>query len=233
VKGARGHPILDRVGDAGFDALGWFRPGQDDGVPEIDGASAATVLLIGNAGPRMFARFASERAPLENGLDDWTRTVVDLLAGHCRASALYPFEKPPLPFLAWARRARCGHVSPLGLNIHPVYGLWHAFRAALLFAWDPGFPAMKAGPSPCDTCIDRPCLTACPVGAFSREGYDVAACARHLLVPAGSNCMDGGCLARLACPVGVEYCYAPDQMRFHMAAFRRAQGLPLEPTHKI
>ena len=35
--------------------------------------------------------------------------------------------------------------------------------------------------------------------------------------------MDGGCLARRACPVGTACRYAPDQMRFHMVAFRRAR----------
>ena len=68
-----------------------------------------------------------------------------------RASALYPLDKPPLPFRPG--RGACGHLSPLGLNIHPVYGLWHAFRAALLFDQDPGLPAIAAAPSPCDSCI--------------------------------------------------------------------------------
>jgi hypothetical protein len=222
------HPILHHVSDAGFVPLGWFRPGDDDGVPQIAGASPGAVLLIGNAGVSMFDRFAAERNPLEDSLDDWTRTVVDQLAAHCRASALYPFDKPPLPFLTWARRARCGHISPLGLNIHPLYGLWHAFRAALLFDHDPALPAMATGPSPCDSCIDRPCLTACPVDAFSAGGYDVAACAGHLMARAGGECMDGGCLARRACPIGREYRYSPGQMRFHMAAFRRARGFSLE-----
>jgi hypothetical protein len=227
------HPILECVGDAGFVPLGWFSPGDDDGVPQNEGASPAAVLLIGNAGPAMFTRFAGERDPLEDSLDDWTRAVVDTLAERCQASALYPFDKPPLPFLTWARRAQCGHVSPLGLNIHPIYGLWHAFRAALLFDRDPGLPAIAAGPSPCDSCIGRPCLTACPVGAFSPDGYDVAACAGHLMAPAGGECMDGGCLARRACPVGTAYRYAPDQMRFHMVAFRRARGFSLEYLKKI
>ena len=137
------------------------------------------------------------------------------------------------PFLTWGRRAQCGHLSPLGLNIHPVYGLWHAFRAALLFDQDPGLPAIAAAPSPCDSCIGKPCLTACPVGAFAPDGYDVAACAEHLMAPAGGECMDGGCLARRACPVGTAYRYAPDQMRFHMVAFRRARGFSLEHSRKI
>jgi epoxyqueuosine reductase QueG len=228
-----GHPVVEHVGDAGFVVLGWFKPGADDGVPQISGGTPAVMVLIGNAGSGMFDRFASERDPREDSLDDWTRAVVGRLAERCGASALYPFDKPPLPFLTWGRRARCGHVSPLGLNIHPVYGLWHAFRAALLFDRDPGLPAIATARSPCDSCIAKPCLTACPVGAFVPGFYDVAACAGHLMAPAGGECMEGGCLARRACPVGTAYQYTPDQMRFHMAAFRRARCFSLEHSGKI
>jgi len=188
---------------------------------------------MGSAGSAMFARFAAERDPLVDSLDAWTRATVDPIAAECGAAALYPFDKPPLPFLSWARRARCGHISPLGLNIHPEFGLWHAFRCALLFERDPALPAMAAGPNPCDSCRSKPCLATCPVGAFAAAGYDVAACAEHLMVPAGGACMERGCLARLACPVGTDYRYGPDQMRFHMAAFRRARGFPLDPGREI
>jgi ferredoxin len=228
-----GHPLLASIADAGFVLLGWFKPAAGDGVPQGGGASPAAVVLIGNAGPGMFARFAEERDPRQDSLDDWTREAVGALAARCRASALYPFDKPPLPFLTWARRAQCGHVSPLGLNIHPVYGLWHAFRAALLLDREPGLPASAARSSPCDSCIGKPCLTACPVGAFRPGVYDVVACGEHLMAPAGAECMEGGCLARRACPVGSGYRYGPEQMRFHMAAFRRARGFSLEYSKKI
>jgi len=125
--------------------------------------------------------------------------------------------------LTWARRAGAGHVSPLGLNIHPTYGLWHAFRAALLFPVAFDLPMQSAGPHPCETCADKPCLTACPVNAFNGSSYDVAACASHLETAAGENCMSGGCLARRACPVGQAFAYEPAQMQFHMKAFRNSR----------
>ena len=37
------------------------------------------------------------------------------------------------PFQRWALRAEAVYASPLGILIHPEYGLWHAYRAALLF----------------------------------------------------------------------------------------------------
>ena len=218
------HPVIGAIGGAGFTALGWFEPGPGDGVPAAaDGAETRQVVLIGNAGPAMFQRFAGERDPGRDLMDDWSRATIDALAGHLGGRAVYPFDKPPLAFLTWARRARAGFISPLGMNIHPVYGLWHAFRAALLFAVVFNLPNPSAGSSPCASCSDRPCLSACPVAAFDGEAYDVAACARHLGSRAGLACLGGGCLARHACPVGTAWRYAPAQAGFHMAAFLKAR----------
>lgn len=171
----------------------------------------------------MFRRFAQERNPHRDTLDDWTRSTVDVLAADLGARAIYPFDVPHHPFLTWARAAGAGHVSPLGLNIHPAFGLWHAYRAALLFPVVFDLPRHSAGANPCDTCEGKPCLSACPVDAFDGVGYDVRGCGQHVLSEAGKECMNGGCLARLACPVGRGYVYAPAQIQFHMRAFAEAR----------
>ena len=171
----------------------------------------------------MFQRFQRERDAARDRLDEWSRAVIDPLAEQLGGRAVYPFDKPPLAFLTWAKRARAGFTSPLGLNIHPVYGLWHAFRAALLLPVVFDLPPASATVSPCETCDGRPCLTACPVGAFTGETYEVEACAGHLDAQPQGPCMTAGCLARHACPVGVAYRYHPAQAAFHMTAFVRAR----------
>lgn len=177
------------------------------------------VILIGNAGPDMFRRFARDGY---DSMDEWTRAVVEPLAADLDARAVFPFDVPHLPFLSWARRGGAGHVSPLGLNIHQTYGLWHAYRAALLFPVEFDLPRVSAGAHPCETCVAKPCLSACPVSAFDGKTYDVDACGVH--VNAGDNaCMEGGCLARRACPIGVQYQYAKQQAQFHMQAFAKAR----------
>lgn len=214
------HPVLNAIRHAGFTPLGWFAPVTDDLVPE----DARFMILIGNAGPAMFRRFARERDPARDTLDGWTRDVVDRLAADLDARPAYPFDiSPPWPFLTWARRAGAGHVSPLGLNIHPVYGLWHAYRAALLFPVAFDLPRMAPGAHPCETCSARPCLSACPVSAFDGSSYDVTACASHLGMAPEGDCMSRGCLARHACPVGQGFAYAPAQAQFHMQAFLAAR----------
>jgi hypothetical protein len=213
------HPILNAVRLEGFEPLGHFAAGPADQLP----AGAKFLLLIGNAGPAMFARFARERDPARDRLDDWTRETVAGLGRRLEARAVFPFDEPPPPFLSWARRAGAVHASPLGLTIHPLFGLWHAYRGALLFPVAFDLPPMSGGAHPCESCAGRPCLTACPVGAFTGTSYDVERCVDHIAGPNGRRCMEDGCLARRACPIGRPFVYGPEQARFHMDAFLEAQ----------
>jgi hypothetical protein len=209
---------------SGLICRGGFHPEPTDGVPE-PGGPVATVVIVGNAGPEMWQAFSAavsedRRQSEANPLNDWTRDVISGAAAALGAAAVYPFDGPPyLPFQRWAMRADDVHVSPIGPLIHPEYGLWHAYRGALLLAEQLDTPAGSGDASPCDSCADKPCLNTCPVDAFGAEGYDVPACRDHLAVMAGEDCLGAGCLARRACPIGRDYIYEPDQARFHMQRF--------------
>lgn len=210
---------------------GGFQPLAADALPLLpQGQAAGTLLMVGNAGPAMWRAFSASPQAHDgqpHPLNRWTRQQVDAIARAAGGVALYPFDATPVwPFQRWAARAEPVFSSPLGLLIHPQYGLWHAYRAAILVAPDLQLPAPaplpSTIPSPCASCADQPCLSTCPVSAFGTSGYDVAACASHLALPAGRDCLEGGCLARRACPVGVDYAQAPAQNGFHMLAFFRA-----------
>lgn len=210
---------------AGFTPRGAFYPTDTDRVPLLAGGiKASTIMLVGNAGPAMWNIFADALKSVTDRLDDWVVSVLDPLAREFNATALYPHAGPPFhPFQRWAQRADAVAPSPLGILIHPDYGLWHGYRAALLFKARLDLPPPDRRPSPCATCADKPCLTTCPVGAFTAAGYDLDACAGHIAQPAGEDCMGQGCRARRACPVGRRHVYAPAQAAFHMAAFLRAR----------
>ena len=214
---------------------GGFHPEPSDGVPALDdGRPARSLVVVGNRGPDLWRAFAAspefgpESGTKPDPLNRWSERVIGALAAEWGARALFPFGGPPhLPFVAWAKRAEPVAESVLGILIHPDYGLWHAYRGALAFAEAFDLPPRAERPRPCDACADKPCLTAWPVGAFSPAGYDVAACADHLAVPAGADCMAEACRARRACPVGREYLNEPDQARVHMVHFldaRRREG---------
>jgi hypothetical protein len=141
--------------------------------------------------------------------------------------ALYPSEGPPYyPFQQWAERAEPLQPSPMLLRIHPQYGLWHAYRFALALPAQSGNDAtvrlteqVAQRTSICASCDGQPCLGACPVGAYSSSGFDIAACSCHVHSSKGHKCMQTGCLARQACPVGEEFRYGKAHAAFHMQAF--------------
>ncbi|VAW01189.1 Ferredoxin [hydrothermal vent metagenome] len=208
--------IKEKFSPHGFKALGVFTIEASDKVPVEGGVSA---VLIGNYGGEMFDRYAAARDPLTQTMDEWTQHVIDPLARDLNATALYPFSKPALPFQKWARRAKAGRQSPLGLNIHPVYGMWHGYRAFLIFDRLVELDIPPGDEHPCFGCADTPCLTACPVEAFDGVQYDVEKCGGYLMKVSSIDCHNKGCASRLACPVGTEYAYTAEQMQFHMTAF--------------
>jgi len=215
--------------DFGLVLRGGFRPGSDDGVPPLaDGRPARSLILVGNAGPSLWAVFADSpeaRDGAADPLNRWSERVLGGIAARFGGEALYPFGGPPYrPFVAWAKRAEPVRESPLGMLIHPDHGLWHAYRGALAFAEEIALPPRDNQPIPCDSCADKPCLTTCPVGAFAAGGYDVPACAAHIASPDGEDCLGLGCKARRACPIGRDSLYDAAQARFHMEAFLRARG---------
>ena len=214
----------------GLIVRGAFRPTAADlAGTNLQAGAVSKLVLIGNAGAAMWRAFEPFIDGEPNPLDRWTRRVVDPVAGQARARAIYPFDQPAPPIQRWAMRAERLRPSPLGILIHPHYGLWHAYRAVLVFRDDVESehealePIREETPAhPCDSCADKPCLTACPVDAFSTAGYDVPACAGYLAGIEGGSCLSAGCQARNACPVGRDWRYGDAQIAFHMAAFARA-----------
>jgi hypothetical protein len=222
--------VAEALSPFGLVVRGGFNPDIGDLVPEFSkGVGSGTLVLVGNTSSDMWQNFQDSESSRsasadcdDEPLDDWTKSVVDQVAQGLSARAVYPFEGPPYhPFLTWAMRADSVSQSPLGLTIHPAFGLWHAYRAALLFPEVvPISPPENAEP-PCASCGHQRCLSACPVDAFGAGAYDVPRCLEHLSTAAGVRCLESGCLARHACPIGVESAYTPAQAEFHMKAFVR------------
>jgi len=224
VRAASLKQAAAKAAAVGIALRGAFHPAPEDGVPALpDGRLAATLVLAGLVGRAQWPVFAVSPEAADgraHPLDRWSRRVIGELADELGARALYPFEGPPwLPFQRWAMRAEPVHRSALGMLIHPDWGLWHSYRGALAFAERLALPERIERPSPCACCAAKPCLAACPVGAFTLEYYDVETCADHLRSAAGTECLELGCRARDACPVGADHRFGRDQAGFHMRAF--------------
>lgn len=189
-----------------------------------DGRPAASVVLIGNIGGSLWQPFSAWRDGLSDRggadpLDTWSKAVIQPIAAACGATAYFPSDPPWQPFQQWAMRAEGLKPSPLGILIHPRFGLWHGYRAALGFDILLDFTGERATEHPCDRCSTKPCISACPAAALAGERFDVALCRSHLRTDAGrAGCLTSGCISRAVCPVGGRYRYPPEQLRFHMSA---------------
>jgi ferredoxin len=200
-----------------LDVLGGFAVTEgEDGFP----AGTRTLFMLGPREPGFWAHLQAQAEWGEpDPVDRWSRRVIGRIACDLGAKALFPFGGPPYhPFYQWALRSGRVWDSPVRLLVHSGQGLMVSFRGALALKEAVAVPPPVA--RPCEGCA-APCLTACPVGALTGEGYDVPACHAYLDRPEGAECLTGGCLVRRACPVSQSYARLPEQSAYHMRRFHR------------
>jgi len=203
-------------------------------VDVLDGAEAAapararSIVLVGNGGGdfwRAYSEFA-ERHPgwreRANPLDDYTREVIErdvapaARESGTRCRTVYPFMQggATLNFIELAKLAGLGGPSIIGVVVHPVYGPWIAFRAALIVDLELDSPGAALGFDPCPGCVSRSCMAACPASAVAfPAGWDIPKCLTHRVE------VEGGCAsrchARAGCVIGPEHRYPDDELAYH------------------
>jgi hypothetical protein len=155
-----------------------------------------------------------------NPIDRWSTRVITALAEQVSAQPKFPFGGPPYaPFLDWAKQSGRAFTSPLGMLVHDTYGMMISYRGALAFDRVIHLE-QKNQSSPCETCVDKPCLTACPVNAITDRGYDVETCHKYLNTTLGETCMTQACQIRTSCPVSVAVKRESAHNLLHMRAFK-------------
>ncbi len=201
--------MTDPALDTALDRFGLFVMGAADGH-----------ILVG-AGPRMWPVFTA--APeyqdgARDPLDRWSKRALGALAAPRGWDVVFPSDGPPYaPFIAWAKATGRFWDSPAGMLVHDRAGLMISIRGAFV---TPDAEPTQSAASPCISCTNQPCATACPVDALSAEnGYDVAACHAYLDTEPGRDCLERGCKARRACPISAAFGRDPAQSAFHMKSF--------------
>ena len=188
-----------------------------------------SIVLIGNGGADFWHCFKAHAAAnsgwLErrDPLDDFTRQIIEqeiarpIQALGERCVTVYPFgDGPTLNFMQLAMLAGLAGPSIIGVAVHPVFGPWIAFRAALLLDCEIDHPGDAIGFDPCPTCSSRACIAACPATAVSfPSGWDIPKCLAHR-VEAHPDCADR-CHARVACVLSPERRYPDDELAYHQA----------------
>jgi epoxyqueuosine reductase len=211
--------VLAAANAVHLDIAGAFHPRPDQGCPPGTG----TLLLLSPLEPQFWPAFTDSgeyRDGAPDPMDRWSARVTGQLARDLGATALFPFGGPPFhPFYSWALASGRAWASPVRLLVHDRAGLFISYRGALALPGRMELPP-PSDAMPCTTCADKPCLSACPIGALGADGYDVPACRAHIAGNAGRDCVEGGCLVRRACPVSARHGRLPEQSAFHMKAFR-------------
>lgn len=197
-----------------------------------------TLILVGHGATGFWPIFKNSKEYLDqlpDPINRWSQRIGEAFATRLQASAVFPFTGPPYhPFLSWAQSNGDSIPSPLGLHFHRQHGLWHAYRFGLMvntktLAHHVNTQTTSA-PRPCTDCA-QPCMTSCPVGAFSSAGYDVTGCRTYVAQNPHSGCAQRGCIARLACPHtplntgnASSAGYEAAQHQYHMAVFAKQGG---------
>ena len=205
--------VKDAIASHGLDVFGIVDQPED---------GLACLVLLGPAPGfwNMFKTSLEWQDGERDAMDRWSQRVISDLADNLEAVPRFPFGGPPYaPFLQWAVLSGRAWSSPVGMLVHDTAGLMVSFRGALGFAEDLDIE-VPASVRPCETCVDQPCLSACPVRALgARISYDVPTCKTHLSSGEGADCLSSGCLVRRSCPVSQKYGRDPDQSGYHMSVF--------------
>ncbi len=210
--------ILDMAGQFHLDIFGGFHPDDHDKVPE----GTKTLIMLGPKEPGFWVYLKSQeefRKELTNPLDRWSKRVIDLIGIKTNGEPVYPFGGPPYhPFMTWALKTGRSWHSPVQFLVHDTAGLMVSFRGVLAYQNHIQLPQPTAS-SPCETCEGKPCITACPVGVLTPDGYDADGCRAYIGSSDGQECLSMGCKVRRICPVSQNYQRDPRQSEFHQIAF--------------
>jgi epoxyqueuosine reductase len=174
------------------------------------------LLLVAHGGRAMWDAVSNRGFTTDNPIDDYAVNTVGQYFAAEHPDNNYEIVYPgnfPIGLRDLGDLAGWHHDSPFRVGIQAQWGTWFAYRAVILT--DTNFAPTVAMPtaSPCDECIDKPCISICPAKAVAEEALDLESCLDHRMQEK-SSCVDT-CLSRLACPVGLEHRYSKDQINYH------------------
>jgi methylmalonic aciduria homocystinuria type C protein len=176
------------------------------------------VVLLGNTRalwPHFVGalRDAPERCEQDHPFDRWVQDRVETLVAALPWHGVVRFahEAPPRAIAIQQLAARSGlaHLGPAGLSVHPVYGPWISWRAAIVFG-AVGPEDDSEAPDTCTGC-DAPCvpkLQAAMSASVDPNVDSLGADWRPWLA------------VRDACPIGRDARFPETQIRYHYAKDR-------------
>jgi hypothetical protein len=171
------------------------------------------LILIGHGGRALWERVEAAGLRSEHPIDDFTTATVEVWFAAQLPGVLHGLVYPgdgPVGLQALGRLAGWHHESPFRVGVNAAWGSWFAYRAVVLADTDLPVTAPMSGASPCVSCPDQPCVTACPAGALDAREFSLQKCIAYRKQP-DSRCRIT-CVARTSCPVRPEHRYDDAQI---------------------
>ncbi|MGZ3690744.1 MAG: hypothetical protein ACXVAX_04535 [Pseudobdellovibrio sp.] len=215
-------PALEIISEAGLNV---FASWPLEKLPEdlraylkTENQNFKSLVIFGHGGRRLWENLPENLDSAQNPVDHYSLKLVrefhDSLFPAEKLEILYPLTPHLVPLQRLGRFLNLARPSHLGLDLNVDFGAWFAYRVAFLTT--AVLPEVKPGEwaSPCETCVDKPCVSACPSGATRTMNFGLSECA-HFRLSQASPCLSR-CLARLACPYKAEHAYTEEQINYHM-----------------
>ena len=181
-----------------------------------DAASYNQVLLLAHGGTQLWRSVQASGIASDHFVDDFSVSVMEAFLNKehpgSRFTVLYP-GPAPIGLRDLGVLAGWHHATPFRVGIHPDWGSWFAYRLVVLADTDYAPTVVPETSSPCDNCVDKPCIDVCPAKAVADDDLNLDQCLDYRLSE-DTVCADK-CLSRLACPVAHEHRYTPEQMAYH------------------
>ena len=192
-------------------------------IPELDLADYPSAVLIASGGPQIWRAVQQhELFKTSEPIDNFS-TLISLqfltMFLDTEAYYLYPSDLP-IPLGRIGHRAGWSFQSPMGISIHPEFGTWFAYRTMFLLKDHVAQSDSAPFEHPCNSCEDKPCISACPSGAVGEIGqFGMDDCSLYRIKDQ-SPC-SFTCISRTRCPVGAEFQYLPEQLEYFYKRSRK------------
>jgi epoxyqueuosine reductase QueG len=173
------------------------------------------ILVIAHGGRDMWAKVQPTLNSSDHPIDRYSADIVtkfcetnSSISGH---KLIYP-SQAPVGLQSLGELAGWHHSSPFRIGINNQWGSWFAYRAVVLTDSHFKTTLKIEDPSPCLSCLEKPCISSCPADALERE-FSLEKCLSYRKKP-DSLCKDR-CLARMTCPIAKEHQYEQEQINYH------------------
>lgn len=171
------------------------------------------LILIGHGGRALWEQVKAAGLVSAHPIDEFTTATVETWFASQLSGVLHGLVYPgdgPVGLQALGRLAGWHHESPFRVGVNAAWGSWFAYRAVVLADTDLPGTAPMPGASPCVSCLEQPCVTACPAGALDAPEFSLQKCIAYRRQP-DSRCRIT-CVARTSCPVRPEHRYDDAQI---------------------